>query len=72
MRTLDNRYDREMCQHECRMIDAYQKMSLEEGHHQKVICDLFLVSDLLEKSGYVCRIKERRVVKDVATTYLVI
>ena len=54
------------------MNDAYKKMSLEEGHHQKVICDLFLVSDLLEKSGYVCRIKERRVAKNVTTMYLVI
>jgi len=42
------------------MIDAYKNMSLEEGHHQKVICNLFFGVWLLEKSGYVCRIKKRR------------
>ena len=41
MRTLNNKYHWEMCQHVWRMIDTYKKMSLEGGHHQKVICDLF-------------------------------
>lgn len=52
-------------------VDAYKKISLIEGHHQNVTCDLFLMSDLLEKAGYVCRAKVRRVVKDVTTMYLV-
>ena len=53
-------------------VDTYKKMSLEKGHRQKVICDLFLVFDLLEKIGYLCRAKVRRIVKDVTTMYLVI
>ena len=53
-------------------VDTYKKMSLEKAITKKVICDLFLVSDLLEKFGYVCRAKVRRVVKDVTTMYLVI
>jgi len=53
-------------------LDPYKKMSLVKGHHQKVICDLFLVSDLLENFGYVCKTKARRVdMKDVTTMYLV-
>lgn len=49
MRTLDNIYHWKMCQHLCKMIDTYKNMSVEEGHHQKVICNLFLVFNLLEK-----------------------
>jgi len=31
------------------VVDTYKKMSLEKAITKKVICDLFLVSDLLEK-----------------------